>query len=228
MTTRSAMILAAGLGERLAPLTEVTPKPLIEIAGKALIDYHLYALADAGVTQITVNVAHLGEKIVDHLNDACPECIRIDFSHEPKGALETAGGIHHALDLIESDPFIVVNADIWTDFPFTSLPDAIGSLAHLVLVANPPHHPEGDFVLHERAVQMKSSESLTLTYSGIGLYQKRLFVGCETGRFPLAPVLNRAAQMGELSGEVYRGTWMDIGTPQRLMEARHQVHSHPR
>ncbi|MBT6350056.1 MAG: mannose-1-phosphate guanylyltransferase, partial [Proteobacteria bacterium] len=173
-------------------------------------------------------VAHLGEKIVDHLNDACPECIRIDFSHEPKGALETAGGIHHALDLIESDPFIVVNADIWTDFPFTSLPDAIGSLAHLVLVANPPHHPEGDFVLHERAVQMKSSESLTLTYSGIGLYQKRLFVGCETGRFPLAPVLNRAAQMGELSGEVYRGTWMDIGTPQRLMEARHQVHSHPR
>ena len=222
------MILAAGRGERLAPLTEVTPKPLIEIAGQALIDYHLYALADAGVTQITVNVAHLGEKIVDHLNDACPEGIRLAFSHEPQGALETAGGIQHALDLIESDPFIVVNADIWTDFPFASLPDAIESLAHLVLVANPPHHPEGDFGLQERVVQTKRSDSLTLTYSGIGLYQKRLFAGCGTGRFPLAPVLNHAAQIGELSGEIYQGTWMDIGTPQRLAEARRQARSHRR
>ena len=190
MTTRSAMILAAGRGERLAPLTEVTPKPLIQIGGKALIDYHLYALADAGVTQITVNVAHLGQKIVDHLNDICPEGTRIDFSHEPQGALETAGGIHHALDLIESDPFIVVNADIWT-------------------------------------VHKRNPGSPTLTYSGIGLYQKDLFADCDSGRFPLAPVLNNAAQIGELSGQVYRGTWMDIGTPQRLTEARRRAQGNP-
>lgn len=227
MTTRSAMILAAGRGERLAPLTEVTPKPLIQIGGKALIDYHLYALADAGVTQITVNVAHLGQKIVDHLNEICPEGTRIDFSHEPQGALETAGGIHHALDLIESDPFIVVNADIWTDFPFASLPDDIESLAHLVLVANPPHHPDGDFVFHDRAVHKRNRGSPTLTYSGIGLYQKDLFADCNSGRFPLAPVLNNAAQIGALSGQVYRGTWMDIGTPQRLTEARRRAQGNP-
>jgi len=221
------MILAAGRGERLAPLTEVTPKPLIQIGGKALIDYHLYALADGGVTQITVNVAHLGQKIVDHLNDICPEGIRIDVSHEPQGALETAGGIHHALDLIESDPFIVVNADIWTDFRFASLPDDIESLAHLVLVANPPHHPEGDFVLHDRAVHKRNPGSPTLTYSGIGLYQKDLFADCDSGRFPLAPVLNNAAQIGALSGQVYRGTWMDIGTPQRLTEARRRAQGNP-
>ena len=218
------MILAAGRGDRLAPLTGVTPKPLLEIAGKPLIDHHLHALVHAGITQITVNVAHLGEQIVAHLNDVRPHQIRVDFSHEPQGALETGGGIHKALGLIESDPFIVVNADIWTDFSFASLPDAIEGLAHLVLVQNPQHHPVGDFVLQDGIVrEIDDGSNATLTYSGIGLYRKRLFEGCSSGRFPLAPLLNEAAQADQLSGELYRGKWMDIGTPQRLEQARHQA-----
>jgi len=218
------MILAAGRGDRLAPLTDVTPKPLLEIAGKPLIDHHFHALVHAGITQVTVNVAHLGEQIVAHLNDVRPHQIRVDFSHEPQGALETGGGIHKALGLIESDPFIVVNADIWTDFSFASLPDAIEGLAHLVLVQNPQHHPVGDFGLQDGLVQeIDDGSNATLTYSGIGLYRKRLFEGCSSGRFPLAPLLNEAAQADQLSGELYRGKWMDIGTPQRLEQARHQA-----
>ena len=218
------MILAAGRGDRLAPLTDVTPKPLLEIAGKPLIDHHFHALVHAGITQVTVNVAHLGEQIVAHLNDVRPHQIRVDFSHEPQGALETGGGIHKALGLIESDPFIVVNADIWTDFSFASLPDAIEGLAHLVLVQNPQHHPVGDFGLQDGLVQeIDDGSNATLTYSGIGLYRKRLFEGCSSGRFPLAPLLDEAAQADQLSGELYRGKWMDIGTPQRLEQARHQA-----
>ena len=224
MTAKSAMILAAGRGDRLAPLTDVTPKPLLKIAGKPLIDHHLHALAHAGITQVTVNIAHLGEQIVTHLNDVRPDHIRVDFSHEPQGALETGGGIRNALGLIESDPFIVVNADIWTDFSFASLPDIIEGLAHLVLVQNPQHHPSGDFTLHDGMVQqIADGQSATLTYSGIGLYRKRLFEGCSSSRFPLAPLLNEAAQADQLSGEVYRGNWMDIGTPQRLEQARCQA-----
>jgi len=221
------MILAAGRGERLAPLTDLTPKPLLEIAGEPLIDHHLRALAHAGITQITVNVAHLSEQIVAHLTSVRPGAIRVDFSHESQGALETGGGIHNALDLIESDPFIVVNADIWTNFPFAALPDAIDSLAHLVLVTNPPHHPGGDFVLRDGMVQKTGRDpTTTLTYSGIGLYQKCLFKDCSSGRFPLAPLLHKAAQAGQLSGEVYRGNWIDIGTPKRLMEAQRQARTH--
>jgi len=218
------MILAAGRGERLAPLTDVTPKALLEIAGKPLIDHHLHALAHAGITQITVNVAHLSKQIIAYLTSVRPDPIRIDFSQEPQGALETGGGIHNALGLIESDPFIVVNADIWTDFSFASLPDVIEGLAHLVLVQNPQHHPGGDFVFQNGVVrEIDDGSNATLTYSGIGLYRKRLFEGCSSGRFPLAPLLDEAAQADQLSGELYRGKWMDIGTPQRLEQARHQA-----
>ena len=229
MTTRSAMILAAGRGERLAPLTDVTPKALLEIAGKPLIDHHLHALAHAGITQVTVNVAHLSKQIIAYLTSVRPDPIRIDFSQEPQGALETGGGIHNALGLIESDPFIVVNADIWTDFSFASLPDVIEGLAHLVLVQNPQHHPGGDFVFQNGVVrEIDDGSNATLTYSGIGLYRKRLFEGCSSGRFPLAPLLNQAAQADQLSGEVYRGNWMDIGTPQRLEQARRRAGGHLR
>jgi len=223
------MILAAGRGERLAPLTDVTPKALLEIAGKPLIDHHLHALAHAGITQITVNVAHLSKQIIAYLTSVRPDPIRIDFSQEPQGALETGGGIHNALGLIESDPFIVVNADIWTDFSFASLPDVIEGLAHLVLVQNPQHHPGGDFVFQNGVVrEIDDGSNATLTYSGIGLYRKRLFEGCSSGRFPLAPLLNQAAQADQLSGEVYRGNWMDIGTPQRLEQARRRAGGHLR
>ena len=220
MTAKSAMILAAGRGERLAPLTDVTPKPLIALGGKTLIEHHLLALEAAGVSQVTVNVAHLGNQIVDHLGQLNFQTLDIVFSHEPPGALETAGGIHKALDLIQSDPFIVVNADVWTDFPFSALPDTINSDAHLVLVPNPPHHPDGDFGLHESFAQMKQAASNTLTYAGIGLYRKSLFARHPGGRLPLAPLLNQAAQDHRLSGQLYHGRWMDIGTPQRLAEAR--------
>ncbi len=223
MSPTSAMILAAGRGERLAPLTDVTPKPLIKLAGKALIEHHLLALKQAGVTQVTVNVAHLGNQIVDYLNQSCPQALEITFSHEPPGALETAGGIHKALDLIQSNPFIVVNADVWTDFPFSTLPDTIESDAHLVMVPNPPHHPGGDFVLQDNTVQMKSAELSALTYSGIGLYQKCLFDTYSGGWLPLAPLLNEAARARRLSGQIYRGKWMDIGTPQRLVEAQNRA-----
>jgi len=223
------MILAAGRGERLAPLTDVTPKALLEIAGKPLIDHHLHALAHAGITQVTVNVAHLSKQIIAYLTSVRPDPIRIDFSQEPQGALETGGGIHNALGLIESDPFIVVNADIWTDFSFASLPDVIEGLAHLVLVQNPQHHPGGDFVFQNGVVrEIDDGSNATLTYSGIGLYRKRLFEGCSSGRFPLAPLLNQAAQADQLSGEVYRGNWMDIGTPQRLEQARRRAGGHLR
>tara|TARA_B100000029_G_C17430587_1_gene907730 strand:+ start:315 stop:1004 length:690 start_codon:yes stop_codon:yes gene_type:complete len=224
MTAKSAMILAAGRGERLAPLTDATPKPLIALGGKSLIEHHLLALERAGVTQVTVNVAHLGKQIVDHLHQCSSPGLDIVFSHEPPGALETAGGIHKALELIQSDPFIVVNADVWTDFPFSTLPDTINSDAHLVLVPNPPHHPEGDFGLHESFVQMKHAASSTLTYAGIGLYRKSLFASHPGGRLPLAPLLNEAAQDRRLSGQLYDGRWMDIGTPQRLAEARARAH----
>ena len=220
MTAKSAMILAAGRGERLAPLTDVTPKPLIALAGKSLIEHHLLALETAGVAQVTVNVAHLGKQIVEHLHQFTSHALKIVFSHEPPGALETAGGIHNALELIQSDPFIVVNADVWTNFPFSTLPDTINSDAHLVLVPNPPHHPDGDFRLHKSFVQMKHAASSTLTYAGIGLYRKSLFAKHSGGRLPLAPLLNEAAQDHRLSGQLYHGRWMDIGTPERLAEAR--------
>jgi MurNAc alpha-1-phosphate uridylyltransferase len=223
MTAKSAMILAAGRGERLAPLTDVTPKPLIALRGKTLIEHHLLALERAGVAQVTVNVAHLGERIVDHLDRFKSHALEIIVSHEPPGALETAGGIHKALELIQSDPFIVVNADVWTDFPFSTLPDTINTDAHLVLVPNPPHHPDGDFSLHNSFVEIKQGASGTLTYAGIGLYRKSLFAKHSGGRLPLAPLLNQAAEDGRLSGQLYHGRWMDIGTPQRLAEARERA-----
>ena len=223
MIAKSAMILAAGRGERLAPLTDVTPKPLIALGGKTLIEHHLLALDRAGVTQVTVNVAYLGEQIVDHLGQFNSHALEIVFSHEPPGALETAGGIHKALELIRSDPFIVVNADVWTDFPFSTLPDTIDSDAHLVLVPNPPHHPDGDFGLHESFVAIKQDASSTLTYAGIGVYRKSLFARHSGGRLPLSPLLNQAAEDRRLSGQLYHGKWMDIGTPQRLAEARERA-----
>lgn len=216
-----AMILAAGRGERMRPLTDHTPKPLLEVGGKALIEWHIEALSRAGIREVVVNHAHLGKRIVQHLGDGHRYGVQIDYSPEPPGALETGGGIRHALPLLGSEAFVVVNGDIWTDYAYTGMSLAEGRLAHLVLVDNPVHHPRGDFCLAGNAVSERGS--VRLTYSGIGLYHPDLFAGTRDGAFPLAPLLREAMAQGFVSGEHFHGEWMDIGTPERLDELNQRL-----
>lgn len=210
-----AMILAAGRGERMRPLTDHTPKPLLRVAGRTLIEYHMAALAAAGFDEIVINHAHLGTQIERALGDGSRYGVRISYSAEGE-ALETGGGILRALPLLGPSPFLVVNGDVWTDFPYERLRREPAGLAHLVLVDNPPHHPQGDFALVDGLVQPQGER--LLTFSGLGIYRPQLFAGCEPGRFPLAPLLRRAMAGGEVSGEYYKGRWLDVGTPQRLAE----------
>ena len=212
-----AMILAAGRGERMRPLTDTVPKPLLEAGGRSLIEYHLLALARAGVTDIVINHAHLGAQIEARLGDGGHYGVRIVYSSEGERGLETGGGILRALPLLGAGPFIVVNADVWTDYAFAALPRAPQALAHLVLVPNPGHHPTGDFTLIDGRVG-NDDAGPRHTFSGIGVYRRELFNGCAPGAFPLAPLLRTAAASGEVSGELYAGSWMDIGTPERLAE----------
>ena len=209
-----AMILAAGRGERMRPLTDHTPKPLLRAGGKMLIEYHLEALVRAGITEIVINVAHLGALIESTLGAGAAYGARISYSPEPDGALETGGGIQRALPWLDEGPFLVVNGDIWTDFDYACLPQRIETQAHLVLVDNPEHHPAGDFCLLDGRVSECAGPRLT--FSGIGLYRATLFTGCTPGRFPLAPLLRRAMAADQVSGMHYRGRWSDVGTPQRL------------
>ncbi|MGD8999018.1 MAG: nucleotidyltransferase family protein [Granulosicoccaceae bacterium] len=209
-----AIILAAGRGERLRPLTDSTPKPLLKVGGQSLIEYHLYGLAKAGFHDVVINIAWLGEQIQAALGTGERYDLRITYSHEQRGALETAGGIIHALPMLGAAPFAVVNADIWTDYDFRRLPAEPEGLAHLVLVDNPPQHPAGDFALQDN--QVLASGEHCLTYSGIGVYRPELFAGLPQGMRPLAPVLREAMVRGEVSGEHYRGRWLDIGTAARL------------
>ena len=214
----SAMILSAGRGERLRPLTDTTPKALLEVAGEPLIVRHLQALREAGVEDVVVNLSHLGEQIQEALGEGKEFGVRILYSPEPIPPLETGGGIHRALSLLGSDPFWVVNADVCTDYQFATPSLADGDDAHLVLVDNPTHHPEGDFHLEDDRVREQSG--VRLTFSGIGLYRPRLFEACAPGRFPLAPLLQTAIRNDRASGEHYRGLWADIGTAERLAGAR--------
>ena len=209
-----AMILAAGRGERMRPLTDDTPKPLLRIGGQTLIEHHIHALAQAGFTELVINHAHLGEQIVAALGDGNAYGVEIRYSAETPPALETGGGIFNALPLLGEDPFLVLNADIWTDFPLGELPRQIEGLAHLVLVDNPEHHPEGDFSLSEG--QVSQVGPAMLTFGGIGVYSPELFKGCAAGAFPLAPLLRQAMDDDRVSGEHYQGSWFDIGTPERL------------
>ena len=215
----TAMLLAAGRGERMRPLTDHIPKPLLAAGGKALIVWHLEALARAGFTLVVINHAYLGEQIETCLGNGATFGIKISYSRE-RVALETAGGIAHALPLLGNGPFLVVNADIWTDYDFAPLRQtglASGQLAHLVMVNNPTHHPAGDFALLD--LQVQSNMEPRLTFSGIGCYQPSLFAGL-AGNQParLAPLLRQAMQRGQVSGELYGGHWYDIGTPARLAE----------
>ncbi len=199
----------------MRPLTDTTPKPLLQVAGKPLIQYHIEALVKAGVQQLVVNHAHLGEQIVDFLGTGKRWGIVIHYSAEPPGALETGGGIHQALPLLGSEPFWVVNGDVWTDYRFAPVLLPTKSLAHLVMVDNPQQHPAGDFMLHDNG-RLSAGEGERFTYSGIGLYRPELFSGCQAGLFPLAPLLREAMSRGQISGEHFAGRWMDIGTPERL------------
>lgn len=209
-----AMILAAGRGERMRPLTDSTPKALLKVGKHCLIEYHLTALVRAGITDIIVNHAHLGSQIETALGDGSNYGAKITYSPEGEKGLETGGGIYNALSLLGTEPFIVVNADIWTDYSFERLPYRPAGLAHLVLVDNPSFKKQGDFALQGDRI-MNEGESL-LTYSGIGVYTHELFHDCSPGTFPLAPLLRKAADAGRVSGEHYKGIWHDIGTPERL------------
>ena len=216
-----AMILAAGRGERMRPLTDQTPKPLLEIGGKPLIQYHIEALRDAGFRELVVNHAHLGNQIVERLGDGAQFGVHIDYSAEPEGALETGGGIKQALPLLGELPFLVINGDIWTDYPYQQLYRQPERLAHLVLIDNPPHNKQGDFQLH--GGRLSDEGKSKLTFSGIGLYQPDLFADSPQGAFPLAPLLRRAMQAGQVGGEYFQGRWLDIGTPQRLAELNREL-----
>jgi MurNAc alpha-1-phosphate uridylyltransferase len=208
-----AMILAAGRGERMRPFTDTTPKPMLPVAGKPLIAHLVDALARAGIGEIVVNHSHLGDQIERYFGDGRSFGVRIVYSLEPR-ALETGGGILQALTLLGTNPFVVINGDIWTDFPFERLPRDPAGLAHLVLVDNPPHHRGGDFSLEQERV--RATGKLKFTFSGIGVYRPELFDGHQPGKFPLTPLLHAAMSRGAVSGEHYQGRWFDIGTPARL------------
>lgn len=215
-----AMILAAGRGERMRPLTDYTPKPLLIAAGKPIIEYTILQLVAAGFTEIVINTAHLGEQLPAVLGNGGRWGINIIYSHEGGQALETAGGIVNALPLLGGQPFLVVNGDIATDFDFAKLRHTPVALAHLVLINNPLHHAQGDFHLAANG-QLSGTETPKLTFSGIGVYHPDLFQDQVAGVRRLAPILRQAMSAGQVSGEHFEGFWMDIGTPERL-QALHE------
>ncbi|HVN99292.1 MAG TPA: nucleotidyltransferase family protein [Steroidobacteraceae bacterium] len=208
------MVLAAGRGERLRPLTDATPKPLLAVRGKPLIVWHLEALARAGVRDVVINVSWRGAQLRSALGDGSRYGLRIHYSDESALALEVGGGIFNALPLLGAEPFLVVNGDTFTDVDFARLRIGPRPLAHLVLVDNPEHHPEGDFALRDGLVE--ASGAPRLTYAGIGVFRPELFAGCAPGRFPLLPLLQAAIAQRRLSGERHAGAWTDVGTVARL------------
>jgi N-acetyl-alpha-D-muramate 1-phosphate uridylyltransferase len=210
------MILAAGRGERMRPLTDATPKPLLKVRGETLIERHVTGLTRAGIKRIVINLAWLGPQIRDYLGDGARFGAAITYSEETPQALETGGGIVRALPHLSSGPFAVINGDIYTDFPFDSLALAGDRDAHLVLAPNPAHHRPGDFGL-ERGMTLATA-AVRYTFTGIAVYREGFFAGCRDGVFPLKPLLLRSMAAGRCSGELYAGLWEDVGTPQRLLE----------
>lgn len=221
-----AMILAAGRGERMRPLTDVLPKPLLPVAGKPLIRYHLEALCAAGIKDIVINHAWLGHLLPLHLGTGQEMGMHLQYSDEGAEGLETAGGIKKALPLLGNAPFIVVNGDVFSDYPYQQLAAklAAGSLAHLVLVPNPIQHPQGDFGISGSGLaQAQAGESYT--FSGIAIYRPEFFSAVAEGKQKLAPYLRQAMQQKLVSAELYQGIWHDIGTVQRLVELSAQLES---
>jgi N-acetyl-alpha-D-muramate 1-phosphate uridylyltransferase len=210
-----AMILAAGRGERMRPLTDTVPKPLLEVRGKPLIFYHLEKLSRLGLSDVVINLAWLGDLIRDRIKDGAQWSLRVRYSDEGGEALETGGGIFKALPWLGCDPFLVLNADVYTDFDYSTLRIESQAWAHLVMVPNPRQGPRGDFSLRDGLIQ-DEPHAQRWTYSGIGLYRPQLFDGCTSGKFPLLPLLRRAIAAQHLYGELYSGIWNDVGTLDRL------------
>ncbi len=219
-----AMILAAGKGERMRPLTLHTPKPLLRAAGIPLIEYHVRALQAAGFDELVINHAWLGQQIEDYLGTG--KAFGLSIRYSPEGEpLETGGGIYRALPLLGQEPFLIVNGDVWLDYDFAQLRRPLTGLAHLVLVDNPIHHPHGDF--HLNGSQVLAQGSPTLTYSGLAVLHPQLFANCLPGAFKLAPLLREAMAQGLVSGEQHHGAWIDVGTPERLAELEQLLRERP-
>ena len=225
-----AMILAAGRGERMRPLTDTTPKPLLVAGGKPLIVWHIERLAASGFRELVINHAHLGHVLEATLGDGSQFGVRIRWSPEPPGALETAGGIANALALLGDTPFLVVNGDIWCDWDFRRALTPQKAPAHLVMIDNPAHHAGGDFLLQgDRLALAGHSDGKALTYAGIGIFSPAFFADLPRGAaMKLRPLLDTAIPKGLVSGEHHRGAWVDVGTPERLAELDRQLSSlHP-
>ena len=221
MSMPRAMILAAGRGERMRPLTDRLPKPLLRVQGVPLIDHAITRLARAGVDRVVVNLGYRGEQIREHLGDGSAWGVRIDYSEEGDPPLETGGGVFRALRQLGGSPFLLVNADVYAEYDFAGLVALAGAfpagdLAHLVLVPNPEHRTDGDFGLHQGRVH--NDGAARMTFSGLSVLRPELLLECEDGRYPLAPLLRRAAAHGQLGGAPFDGLWSDVGTPQRLLE----------
>ncbi len=214
---RTAMIFAAGQGERMRPLSEKTPKPLLRAGGKMLIEHHLEKLAAAGVEDVVINTAHLGEQFPAALGDGTRWGVRIRYSDEGPEPLETGGGLRHALPLLGAEPFIGVAADIVSDYDYAALAIEPGALAHLVMVPNPPFNTRGDFWLEGKRLN-ENGVGERLTFSSIGVYRPELVAGETAERFKLLPIYQSAMRAGKLCGERYAGFWMNIGTPDQLRE----------
>ncbi|HET9818136.1 MAG TPA: nucleotidyltransferase family protein [Rhodanobacteraceae bacterium] len=229
-----ALLFAAGRGERMRPLSNTTPKPLLQVGGKRLIEWHLEKLAAAGVREVVINTSHLANRFPALLGDGSRHCPRITYSHEGNVPLETGGGMLHALPLLGEAPFIAVNADVFTDFDFAQLPDAPRGVAELVLVDNPPQHPQGDFGIDASGRLLPRADSpgatRALTFAGIGVYRPSLLddwrsaIGDTPGacatppRFSIVPLLRTAIAGDRVTWQHHRGFWTDVGTPQRLAD----------
>ena len=209
-----AMILAAGRGERLRPLTDNIPKSLVEVRGQSLLERHLENVRRAGVRAVVINLGWLGDQIVERVGSGERYGLDVIYSEEGDDILETGGGIHNALPELGSDPFLVVNADIYTDMPVPNLQLAATALGHLVMVPTPEYRAHGDFDIDEGLI--RNGPEPAYTFSGVAIYRPEFFDGCEAGRFPLAPMLREAADRGQLTGSLYEGRWADVGTPERL------------
>ncbi|UPG93626.1 N-acetylmuramate alpha-1-phosphate uridylyltransferase MurU [Luteibacter aegosomatissinici] len=222
---RHALILAAGRGERMRPLTDTTPKPLLEVHGKPLIVHHIEKLAAAGVNYIAINTSHLADQFPEALGDGSRWGVRIRYSYEGPTPLETGGGMLKALPLLGSEPFIVVSADIWSDIDYAALPWEPEGVAHLVMVPNPDFHPKGDFALLDGKLYDEETPAGAerLTFGNVGIYRPGIVASEAPGTFKLAPMYRRAIAQGQLTGEKFNGFWRNVGSPAQLDELRAQA-----
>lgn len=216
-----AMILAAGRGERLRPITDDIPKALVEVGGKSVLEWHLERVSLAGITQVVINLGWHGEQIVEHIGSGERYGVEIAYSDEGDEVLETGGGIHKALPLLGDDPFLVINSDIFTDMPVPPVRLRDEHLGHLVTVPRPSYLDHGDFNIEDGLI--RRTEHPRHTYAGFAIYRPELFASCESGRFSVVPLMFAAADAGRLSGSVYEGQWADIGSPDRLAALRQQL-----